>query len=36
MWASRGTKFFGTADYQEAAGKPVGRTRFVVGLRLWM
>jgi copper resistance protein B len=28
--------FFGTADYQEAAGEPVGRTRFVVGLRFWM
>ena len=28
--------FFGTADYQEAAGKPVGRTRLVVGLRIWM
>ena len=28
--------FFGTADYQEAAGEPVGRTRFVVGLRVWM
>ncbi len=28
--------FFGTADYQEAAGEPVGRTRLVVGLRFWM
>ena len=28
--------FFGTADYQKAAGEPVGRTRFVVGLRFWM
>jgi copper resistance protein B len=28
--------FFGTADYLKAAGEPVGRTRFVVGLRFWM
>ena len=28
--------FFGTADYQKAAGEPVGRARFVVGLRVWM
>jgi copper resistance protein B len=28
--------FFGTADYREAAGEPVARTRFVVGLRFWI
>jgi copper resistance protein B len=28
--------FFGTADYAKAAGEPVSRTRFVLGLRLWL
>ena len=26
----------GTADYARAAGEPVGRTRFVLGVRFWM
>jgi copper resistance protein B len=28
--------FFGTADYQTAAGAPVSRTGVVIGLRVWM
>jgi len=28
--------FFGTADYARAAGEPVSRTRFVLGVRFWM
>jgi copper resistance protein B len=29
-------KFFGTADLAKADGEPVGQTRLVVGVRLWM
>lgn len=29
-------KFFGTADLAKAEGEPVGQTRLVIGIRLWM
>ncbi len=29
-------KFFGTADLAKAEGEPVGQTRLVIGVRLWM
>jgi uncharacterized protein involved in copper resistance len=29
-------KYFGTADYAEAAGEPTGSARLAVGLRFWM